>query len=160
MTSLLFWAGNLPPDAGALLFVNGGRLEYYLQWSHDCRKWVFIQGLLCEQEWIHEWFIFKRVEFQVFIILDYDSRKKWHINPCRLVKAKSSIYIYIQYIYDFFWLVLRHINDCGLFIAKSSLYIYIKYIWFGMVSFYGIYTIVCYLMSNNVFTYILNIYII
>ena len=34
--------------------------------------------------------------------------------------------------------VLWHINHCRLFIAKSSLYIYIKYIWFGLVWFYGI----------------------
>ena len=42
-------------------------------------------------------------------------------------------------------LVLWHINHCRLFNAKSSLYIYIKYIWFGLVGFYGISTIVGYL---------------
>ena len=46
----------------------------------------------------------------------------------------------------------------GLFKAKSSLYIYIKYIWFGLVRFYGISTIVGYLMQNPLYTYILNIY--
>ena len=55
-------------------------------------------------------------------------------------------------------LVLWHINHCRLFNAKSSLYIYIKYIWFGLVWFYGISTIVGYLMPNPLYTYILNIY--
>ena len=36
--------------------------------------------------------------------------------------------------------------------------IYIKYIWFGLVGFYGISTIVGYLMPNPVYTYILNRY--
>ena len=54
--------------------------------------------------------------------------------------------------------VLWHINHCRLFNAKSSLYIYIKYIWFGLVGFYGISTIVGYLMLNPVHTYILNIH--
>ena len=112
----------------------------------------------------------------------------WHINHCRLFNAKSSLYIYIRYIwfclvgfygistivgylmpnplytyildiYDliFGW-VLWHINHCRLFNAKSSLYIYIKYIWFGLVGFYGISTIVGYLMPNPLYTYILDIY--
>ena len=57
------------------------------------------------------------------------------------------------------WLgwVLWHINHCGLFDAKSSLYRYIKYIGFGFVCFYGISTIVGYLMPNPLYTYILNI---
>ena len=54
--------------------------------------------------------------------------------------------------------VLWHINHCRLFNVKSSLYIYIKYIGFGLVGFYGISTIVGYLMSNHLYTYILNIY--
>ena len=54
--------------------------------------------------------------------------------------------------------VLWHINHCRLFNAKSSLYIYIKYIWFGWVGFYGISTIVGYLMLNPLYTYISNIY--
>ena len=41
---------------------------------------------------------------------------------------------------------------------ESFLYIYIKNIWFGLVEFYGISTIVGYLMPNPLFTYILNIY--
>ena len=44
--------------------------------------------------------------------------------------------------------VLWHINHFRLFIAKSSLYIYIRYIWFVFVGFYGILTIVGYLMPN------------
>ena len=49
--------------------------------------------------------------------------------------------------------VLWHINHCRLFNAKSSLYIYIKYIWFGLVWFNGISTIVGYLMPNHLYTY-------
>ena len=55
-------------------------------------------------------------------------------------------------------LVLWHIKSCRLFNAKSSLYIYIRYIKFGWVGFYGISTIVGYLMPNPLYTYILNIY--
>ena len=55
-------------------------------------------------------------------------------------------------------LVLWHINHCRLFNAKSSLYLYIKYIGFGLVRFYGISTIVGYLMPNLLYTYISNIY--
>ena len=54
--------------------------------------------------------------------------------------------------------VLWHINHCRLFNAKSSLYIYIRYICFNLVGFYGISTIVGYLMPNPLYTYILNIY--
>ena len=54
--------------------------------------------------------------------------------------------------------VLWHINHCRLFNAKSSLYIYIKCIGFCLVGFYGISTIVGYLMPNPLYTYILNIY--
>ena len=80
----------------------------------------------------------------------------WHINHCRLFNAKSSLYIYIEYI-GFGW-VLWHINHCRLFNAKSFLYIHIKYRWFGWVWFYGISTIVGYLMPNPLYTYIYNIY--
>ena len=38
-------------------------------------------------------------------------------------------------------LVLWHINPYRLFNAKSSLYIYIKYIWFGLAWFYDISTL-------------------
>ena len=57
------------------------------------------------------------------------------------------------------WLgwVLWHINHCRLFNAKFSFYIYIKYIGFELVGFYGISTIVGYLIPNPIYTYILNI---
>ena len=82
----------------------------------------------------------------------------WHINHCRLYNAKSSLYIYIRYIWFGLVGLLWHINHCRLFNAKSSLYIYIKYIWFGLVGLYGISTIVGYLMPYPLYTYILNIY--
>ena len=53
-----------------------------------------------------------------------------------------------------FGLVLWHINHCRLFKAKFSLYIYIKYIWFGLVGFYSISTIVGYLTPNHIYIYI------
>ena len=60
-----------------------------------------------------------------------------------------------------FSLVLWHINYSKLFYPKSSLYIYIEYIWFDLiwlVEIFGISTFVSYLMPNPVYTYILNIY--
>ena len=51
-----------------------------------------------------------------------------------------------------------YINHCRLFNAKSSLYIYIKYIGFGLVWFYGISTILGYLMPNPIYTHLLNKY--
>ena len=56
----------------------------------------------------------------------------------------------------FSW-VLWHINHCRLFKAKSSLYTYIKYIWFGLVGFYGISTIVGYLMLNTLYHHLHHI---
>ena len=70
----------------------------------------------------------------------------------------NHLYTYILDIYDLVWFGLRHINNCRLFNTKSSLYIYIKYIWFGLVGLYGISTILCYLMPNPLYMYILNIY--
>ena len=60
------------------------------------------------------------------------------------------------------WLIgwvgfLWHINYCRLFNANFPLFIYIKCIGFGLVGFYGISTIVGYLMPNSLYTYILNI---
>ena len=57
-----------------------------------------------------------------------------------------------------FSLVLWHINHCGLFNAKSTLNIYIKYIWFGWIGFYDISTLVGYLMPNSFYADIVNIY--
>ena len=79
----------------------------------------------------------------------------WHINHCRLFNTKSSLYIYIKYIWFGLVWVLWHINHCRLFNTKSSLYIYIRYIWFGFVGFYGISTTVGYLIPNPLYTYIL-----
>ena len=58
--------------------------------------------------------------------------------------------------FGLFGLVLWYIDHCWLFKVKSSSYIYIKYIWFGLVGFYGISNIVCYLMPNPLYTYILD----
>ena len=54
-----------------------------------------------------------------------------------------------------FDLVLWHIIPCVLFNAKSSLYIYINYVGFGLDGFYGISSLVGYLMPNLLYTYIL-----
>ena len=71
---------------------------------------------------------------------------------------KSSLYIYIKYIW--FGLIGSYgiLIIVGYLMPKSSLYIYIKYIWFGLMGFYGILIIVGYLMPNPLYTYILNIY--
>ena len=57
---------------------------------------------------------------------------------------------------SWFGWVLWHINQCRLFNTKSFLFIYIKYIGFGLVGFYGISTIIGYLMPNPLYihTYI------
>ena len=87
------------------------------------------------------------------------------LNHCKLFNAKSSLYIYI-YIYIYiYWIhviwfgwVLWHVNHYKLFIAKSFSCIYTKYIGVALVGFYGISTIVGYLMQNPFHTYILNLY--
>ena len=66
-------------------------------------------------------------------------------------------YISNIYMIWFCWF-LWHVNHCRLFNAKSSLYIYIEYIWFSLVWFYGISTIIGYSMPNPFYTYISNIY--
>ena len=83
----------------------------------------------------------------------------WYINPWRLIYAKSSLYIYIKYIW--FGLVGFYgiSTIVGYLMPNSSLYRYIKYVWFGLVGFYGISTIVGYLMPNPLYTDILNMYI-
>ena len=97
----------------------------------------------------------------------------WHINHWRLFHAKSTIYIYIYihthiYIYTHTYththiyiyvcvcvilFVLWHINHCRLFNVKPPFNIYFKYIGFGLVGYYGISTIVGYLMPNPLYTY-------
>ena len=69
----------------------------------------------------------------------------------------NPLYTYKIYMIWFGW-VLWHIIHCRLFNAKSSLYIYIEYIWFGLVGFCSISSIVGYLMPNPLYTYILNMY--
>ena len=81
----------------------------------------------------------------------------WHINQCRLFNDKSSN-TYINYMWFGFGWVLWHINYYSLFNAKSFLYIYIKHVWFDLVWFYGISSIVGYLKPNHLYTYILNPY--
>ena len=54
--------------------------------------------------------------------------------------------------------VLWHINHCRLFNAKSSLCLYIRYMGFGLVGFNGISTLVGYLITNLLHTYISNIW--
>ena len=49
--------------------------------------------------------------------------------------------------------VLWHVNNCRLFNAKFLSYIYIKYIAFDLVGFYGISTIVGYLIPNPLYIY-------
>ena len=44
------------------------------------------------------------------------------------------------------------------YLMPNPLYTYILNILFGLVEFYGISTIVGYLMANPLYTYILNIY--
>ena len=53
-----------------------------------------------------------------------------------------------------FGCVLWHINHYRLFNAKSLKYIYINKTGFGLVCFYGISTIVGYLMPNPLYIYI------
>ena len=65
--------------------------------------------------------------------------------------SSFCIFGFISYL-CFVGCVLRHINPCRLI-----LFIHIKYIGFGSVGFYGISTIVGYLMPISVYTYILNI---
>ena len=58
--------------------------------------------------------------------------------------------LYIKYMI-WFRFVLWHINHYRLFNANSSLYIYIKYIGVDLFGFYGISTIVGYLMPNPLY---------
>ena len=83
----------------------------------------------------------------------------WHINHCRLFNAKSSLYIYIKYIW--FGLVGFYVTSTLVgYLMPNSLYTYISniYIWFCFAGFYGISTIVDYLMPNPLYTYMSNIY--
>ena len=66
-------------------------------------------------------------------------------------------YILNIYDLVWFGWVLWHVNPYRLVNAKSSLFIYIRYIGFSLVGFYGISATVDYLMPNLFYTYILNI---
>ena len=57
----------------------------------------------------------------------------WPINRCRLFNAKSDLYTHTH--------------------THTHIYIYIYIIWLGWVGFYGISTIVSYLMPNPIYTY-------
>ena len=56
--------------------------------------------------------------------------------------------------------ILNYINLCRLLSAKSCLYIYIKYIKFSWVGFYSISTIVGYFIPYPLYAYIYQIYMI
>ena len=78
----------------------------------------------------------------------------WYINHCRLFNVKSSSCIYIKYMR--FGLVRFYgISTIVDYLMPNPLYIYM--IWFGLVGFYGISTIVGYLMLNPFYRYISNI---
>ena len=72
------------------------------------------------------------------------------------VQVHSEIIDAFFYLIVLVW--LSFINHCRLSKAKSSLYIYIKYLWYVLVWFYGISNIVGYLISNPFHAYMLNIY--
>ena len=82
----------------------------------------------------------------------------WPINPWGLFNAKSCSYIYIKYI-GFGLVWFYGISTIvGYLMPILFVHIYIKYIWFGLVGFYGISILVGYLMPNPLYTYISNIY--
>ena len=83
----------------------------------------------------------------------------WHINYCRLFKAKFSLYICIKYIW-FDLVGFYGISIIACYLKPNPFYTYILNIWFGFVGFYGISNIVGYLKINSLYTstYILNIY--
>ena len=100
------------------------------------------------------WLFYFPSSSKFFLFLVWLSFKAYWLG-CQIL----FIYIYIYQMY-MIWLgwILWHINHCRLFNVKSSLYIHIKYIWFDFVVFYGISTLVGYLMVNPLYTYIWNIY--
>ncbi len=69
-----------------------------------------------------------------------------------LFNAKSSLYIYIKYT-GFGLVGFYGISTIVGYLMPNPLYTYIKYIWFGLVGFYGISTIVGYLMPNSLYIY-------
>ena len=63
-----------------------------------------------------------------------NDREEWR-ERVRDIRAASTIWWWWWNIYDLVWFILWHINPCRLFNAKSSLYIYVEYIWFGGLGF-------------------------
>ena len=112
-------------------------------------------------------YTFKKFFLQIFhFLLIWFALLLWHINHCRLLHAKSSLYIYIKYIgFDlvgFFGIatIVGHFMPHTLYIY---IYIYIYKIYMIMIIlvwFYGISTIEGYSMPNTFHTYILNIWFI
>ena len=130
---------------------------YVYECGGICRK------IVCRKFYLHivRW-------FQVLLFIVYTQLIWLHsfalvwfydISPAVGHLMPNYLYTYILNIYmiSFGWL-LWYIDHCWLFNAKSSLYIYIKYIWFALLWFYGISTIVGYLMLNPLYLYILNLY--
>ena len=71
-----------------------------------------------------------------------------------LFHGKSSLYIYIKYI-EYGLVRFYGISTIvGYLMPNPVFYIYIKYIGFGLVKFYGISTIAFYLMPNPFYTYL------
>ena len=127
---------NISPFAMYILFLSV--LQCFIeQKSHKYQIWCHHMNFSIPSDWK----------------LRYKVKKQW-TKWSKISNGGKNM----QMIKIWFGLVLWHINHCRLFNVKSSLYIYIKYIWFGLVGFYGISTIVGYLMSNPLYTYILNIY--
>ena len=60
---------------------------------------------------------------------------------------------------DLVWLGFYGISTIVGYLMPIPLYTYILNIWFGLVGFYGISTIVGHLMPNPFYAYILNIYV-
>ena len=78
----------------------------------------------------------------------------WHINHSRLFNAKYSVYVHIKYIW-FGLIGFYGISTIVVYLMPNPiLYIYIEYIWFALVGFYGISTIVDYLIPNPIYIYI------
>ena len=100
---------------------------------------------------------------QILFIHIYQIYRIWvgcvlrHINHCRLYNAQSSLYIYIKCI-GIGWVRFYGISTIVGYLMPTPLYTYTKYIGFGLVVFYGISTIVGYIMPNPLYTYILNIF--
>ena len=72
----------------------------------------------------------------------------------------NPFYTYILDIYDLIWLSFMAFQpfECQPFECQILfIYIYFKSLRFGLVEFYGILTIVGYLMPNPLHAYILNI---